>query len=86
MHAYTILKLYITYRDKIDKIKEIRQNLHESIYELVVHMKKLEISFDTPQSQKRGEWILEFGKKAPQHFNDVRTTRLQFQSIFGLTN
>lgn len=59
------------YRDRIDKIKEIRQNIHESIYELVVHMQKLEIPFDTPQNSKSGEWILDFGKKSPQHFNDV---------------
>lgn len=59
------------FRDKIAKIKEIRQNIHESIYELVSHMQKLEIPFDSLQNRKSGEWITDFGKKSPQNFNDV---------------
>ncbi len=52
-------------------MKEIRQNVHESIYELVVHMDKLKIPFDTPQSRKSGEWILDFGKQSPKRLDDV---------------
>lgn len=53
------------------KIKEIRQNIHECIYELVRHMNKLGIAFDTPQNSKSGEWILDLGNNFPQYFDDV---------------
>ncbi|KAJ6644503.1 Guanine nucleotide-binding protein G(f) subunit alpha [Pseudolycoriella hygida] len=61
-----------TEEDKIAKIKEIRQNIQESIYELVVQMHKLRIPFDSPQNHKSGEWILDAGKK-PQQFDDEYT-------------
>lgn len=77
----------MVFRDKICKIKEIRQNIHESIYELVAHMQKLEIPFDTPQNRKSGEWIIDFGKKSPQLFNDVSDvlTAEHFLSSMDLT-
>lgn len=71
MRLYSALLTQFNNRDKIAKIKGIRQNIHESIYELVVQMHKLGISFDTPQNCKCGEWLLDFGKKSPLHFNDV---------------
>lgn len=58
-------------RDKIFKLKEIRQNIHESIHELVVQMQKLNLSYDSPNNHKSGEWILELGKQCPQRFYDV---------------
>ncbi|XP_037043492.1 guanine nucleotide-binding protein G(f) subunit alpha [Bradysia coprophila] len=62
-----------TREDIIHKTKEIRQNIHESIYELVVQMQKLQIPYDTTQSRKSGEWIVNFGKHSPDHFVDEYT-------------
>lgn len=53
--------------------------MHESIYELVTQMQKLKIPFDTTQSRKSGEWILEFGRQSPQHLNDVSMTILSLK-------
>lgn len=59
------------FSDKIEKIKEIRQNIHESMYELVTHLNELGISYDSVKNHECAEYIIRIGRHCPNDMVDV---------------
>ncbi|CAG2064816.1 unnamed protein product, partial [Timema podura] len=59
--------------ERLEKASEIRQNVHESIYDIVRHMPHLTppIEVDDEQSEESVAYILALGEEVPQHFTDV---------------
>lgn len=65
-------------REKLDKIPNIKQNIHESIYDIVYHMDKI-----TPpevirneESKASVEYILNLGPNEPSEYTDVSNNNL----------
>lgn len=57
----------------MEKIKEIRQNIHESIYELVSQISKLNIALENSRNSDKCTYISNMGKEGPSTISDVNT-------------
>ncbi|XP_037936509.1 guanine nucleotide-binding protein G(f) subunit alpha [Teleopsis dalmanni] len=56
--------------ERRDKIPEIYQNIHESIYQLVQQMDILGLEYQSCTSRKSAEYIREMGNTAPEYMNE----------------
>ena len=59
------------YSERRDKIPEIYQNIHESIYQLVHYMSILGLEYQSCASRQSAEYILTMGETAPEYMNEV---------------
>ncbi|XP_055689358.1 guanine nucleotide-binding protein G(f) subunit alpha [Lutzomyia longipalpis] len=62
-----------TTQERLGRIAIIRQNLHESVYEIVVNVERLGLTFDCPANAKSAQYILNLGKILPDSFNPEDT-------------
>ncbi|KNC29201.1 Guanine nucleotide-binding protein G(f) subunit alpha [Lucilia cuprina] len=56
--------------ERRDKIPEIYQNIHESIYQLVQHMSILGLEYQSCASKHSAAYILTMGETAPEYMNE----------------
>ncbi|CAH0549765.1 unnamed protein product [Brassicogethes aeneus] len=66
--------------EKLEKIKNIKQNIHESIYDIVFNMNQVNppTKFNSEEALKAGEYILNIGKEEPveyteEYYDNVKT-------------
>lgn len=59
------------YRQRSERITEIRSNLHESIYELARHAPLLQISFDSDANAKKAEFLINRCPVPPETLTDA---------------
>lgn len=61
------------FREKREKVPFIRQNIHESIYDIVSHMDKIDpiVELANEESVKSREFILNIGPNEPSEYTDV---------------
>lgn len=62
---------YFSYSERRDKIPEIYQNIHESIYQLVQYMTILGLKYQSCASKHSAAFILTMGESAPEYMNEV---------------
>lgn len=65
-------RIITPYREKLSKVYEIRQNIHEAIYELITQVERLQVPFDTPQSQAAAIYLKAIGTQVPVTISYVR--------------
>lgn len=63
-------------REKKEKIPEIRQNVHESIFELVTHVTKLGIPFEHESHKRYAEFLTNLGRIVPPTWTNVKLLEL----------
>jgi hypothetical protein len=65
--------LYVGYSDRQEKVADIRQNIHESIYDLVTNMASLRppICFADDASEISAAYICNLGSKEPSSYTQV---------------
>lgn len=71
IRSYLVYRIFIFCREKLAKIKEIRQNIHESIFELAMASERLQISLDVSQRQEAIRFVIGLGRFVPQEMTDV---------------
>ncbi|XP_040159793.1 guanine nucleotide-binding protein G(f) subunit alpha [Anopheles arabiensis] len=54
-----------SFDERLEKLSDIYENIHESIYELVRQVVLLELEFDSIANQRCAEYILRMGPQAP---------------------
>lgn len=62
------------FRERKEKIPFIRQNIHESIYDIISNMNKIDppVEIHKEESRKSVEYILNLGSDEPTEYTDVR--------------
>lgn len=59
------------FRQRMERIAEIRANIHESIYELARQVPLLRISFDSDANSKKAGFLLSVGHDPPEVLTDT---------------
>lgn len=60
-----------TAQERLERVPIIRQNLHESMYDIVSNLERLGLSFDSPANQQSAQWLLKMGKILGDDFKPV---------------
>lgn len=70
---FNTLYIFYYYREKREKIFDIYNNIHESIYDLARHMSLLvpPVPFANGKSEISAEYILNLGENRPEVLTDV---------------
>ncbi|XP_055533694.1 guanine nucleotide-binding protein G(f) subunit alpha [Wyeomyia smithii] len=58
-----------SFDERLDKLHDIIENIHESIYELVRHVILMNLQFDSKENHWCAQDILKIGKQAPWHLS-----------------
>lgn len=60
-------------RERQDRIPNIKQNIHESIYDILYNMERINppVEFKTEEAKKAGMYLLALGPKEPEVMTDV---------------
>lgn len=66
-----LIIIFILFSERRDKIPEIYQNIHESIYQLVQYMSILGLEYQSCASKHSAAYILTMGETAPEYMNEV---------------
>lgn len=61
-------------RERLEKVPNIRQNIHESIYDIISHMDKIvpPVELKSEESKESAQFILNLGAQEPPQYTDVR--------------
>lgn len=59
-------------REKCEQIEVIRNNLHDSICEIVRNVHKLNLEFDTEENEDRAQWLLCLNRHEEKFMKEVR--------------
>lgn len=68
-------------REKIEQIEVIRNNLHDSICEIIRNVHKLNLEYDTEDNEERAQWLLRLNRDEEKFMKEVREL---FCTIFPL--
>lgn len=60
-------------RERLEKVPNIRQNIHESIYDIVFNMDKITppVALTSEESIKSAQYILSIGPEEPKEYTQV---------------
>lgn len=67
----------MNFRQRKEKIDEIRYNLHESIFELVVNVPRLGLEFDSRENWEKAQKIVKLGKSIPKEVPEEYSSWVQ---------
>ncbi|XP_055708258.1 guanine nucleotide-binding protein G(f) subunit alpha [Phlebotomus papatasi] len=62
-----------TTQERLERVPIIRQNLHESMYDIVSNVERLGLSFDSPANRQSAQWVLKMGKILNDDFKPEET-------------
>lgn len=81
MESYFFIDLFL--REKRAKIPDIKQNVHESIYDIVHNMDKISppVELEKNENRKAAEFILKLGPEVPEEFTNVRPSLIQMHNL-----
>lgn len=57
--------------EKVEQIDVIRNNLHDSICEIVRNVHKLNLEFDTEENEDRAQWVLRLNRDDERFMKEV---------------
>ncbi|XP_059609283.1 guanine nucleotide-binding protein G(f) subunit alpha [Phlebotomus argentipes] len=57
-----------TEAERLERVPVIRQNLHESLHEIVANVERLGLAFDCPANLRSAQFVLTLGKSLPEGF------------------
>lgn len=57
--------------EKVEQIDVIRNNLHDSICEIVRNVHKLNLEFDTVENEDRAQWVLRLNRDDERFMKEV---------------
>lgn len=70
-------RLFNFYRDRKARIPNIKQNIHESIYDIVSHMNQIDPPTKPANETTKSsiEFILNLGSKEPEEYTEVGNSK-----------
>lgn len=85
------VNIIFEYRERLEKVPNIRQNIHESIYDILYNMDKIvpPVELKNEESKISAQYIFNIGSQEPAEYTDVSkilplTTVIQIKNLLGI--